>query len=94
MTGVQTCALPIRPRLTCGIAEFDRVTGGGLVPGSAVLVAGDPGIGKSTLLLQVAARLATQGTQGTQGPQDRPDSACAYISGEESIGRASCRERV
>ncbi|HMA16250.1 MAG TPA: DNA repair protein RadA, partial [Kiloniellaceae bacterium] len=36
-----------RPRLTCGIAEFDRVTGGGLVPGSAVLVAGDPGIGKS-----------------------------------------------
>ncbi|MGD1878863.1 MAG: DNA repair protein RadA [Kiloniellaceae bacterium] len=82
-----------RPRLTCGIAEFDRVTGGGLVPGSAVLVAGDPGIGKSTLLLQVAARLATQGTQGTQGPQDRPDSACAYISGEESIDQVRLRAR-
>ena len=46
------------PRLPTGIAEFDRVLGGGLVPGSAVLVGGDPGIGKSTLLLQAAAALA------------------------------------
>src|SRR5690606_26343669 len=45
------------PRRVSGIAEFDRVCGGGLVPGSAILVGGDPGIGKSTLLLQVAARL-------------------------------------
>ncbi len=46
------------PRLPTGIGEFDRVLGGGIVPGSAVLVGGEPGIGKSTLLLQVAQRLA------------------------------------
>ena len=46
------------PRLPTGVADFDRVLGGGLVPGSVVLVGGEPGIGKSTLLLQVAARLA------------------------------------
>ena len=70
-----------RPRLVCEIAEFDRVTGGGLVPGSAVLVAGDPGIGKSTLLLQVAARMAEKGAD------------CAYISGEESIDQVRLRAR-
>ncbi|MEO3429635.1 DNA repair protein RadA [Pelagibius sp. CAU 1746] len=70
-----------RPRLNCQIAEFDRVTGGGLVPGSAVLVAGDPGIGKSTLLLQVAARMAVKGAD------------CAYISGEESIDQVRLRAR-
>ena len=68
---------PLARRLT-GIAEFDRVTGGGLVPGSAVLVGGDPGIGKSTLMLQVAAGLA--------------DAApAAYISGEESIDQIRLR---
>ena len=46
------------PRLTSGLLEFDRVTGGGLVPGSALLVGGDPGIGKSTILLQVAAAIS------------------------------------
>src|SRR5690606_25234197 len=46
------------PRRSCGIAEVDRVLGGGLVPGSVVLVGGPPGIGKSTLLLQVSAALA------------------------------------
>jgi DNA repair protein RadA/Sms len=75
-----------RPRLVCGLSEFDRVTGGGLVPGSAVLVAGDPGIGKSTLLLQVAARVAPQ-LDGKAG------SACAYISGEESIDQVRLRAR-
>src|SRR5262245_14569808 len=45
------------PRVKSGIAELDRVTGGGFVPGSALLVGGDPGIGKSTLLLQVAAAI-------------------------------------
>ena len=49
------------PRLEVGIAEFDRVLGGGFVPGSAVLVGGEPGIGKSTLLLQVTAALAQSG---------------------------------
>ena len=70
-----------RPRITTGIAELDRVLGGGLVPGSAVLVGGDPGIGKSTLLLQTAARLA------------RTDRAVLYISGEESIEQMRLRAR-
>ena len=49
------------PRRPTGIGEFDRVLGGGVVPGSAVLVGGEPGIGKSTLLLQVAHQLARAG---------------------------------
>ena len=48
-------------RLRIGISEFDRVLGGGVMPGSVVLVGGDPGIGKSTLLLQMAAQLAAAG---------------------------------
>ncbi len=66
------------PRLTTGIGEFDRVCGGGLVPGSVLLVGGDPGIGKSTLLLQVAAALAATG-------------GCAYVSGEEAIEQLRLR---
>ncbi|GAB6054211.1 DNA repair protein RadA [Magnetospira thiophila] len=65
-------------RKTTGIAEFDRVCGGGLVPGSALLVGGDPGIGKSTLLLQVTAALSG-------------DQSCAYISGEESVDQIRLR---
>ncbi len=68
------------PRRITGIAEFDRVTGGGLVPGSALLVGGDPGIGKSTLLLQVTAALAG-------------GLRCAYISGEEAIDQLRLRAR-
>lgn len=60
------------PRWTTGLAEFDFVLGGGLVPGSMVLIGGEPGIGKSTILLQVAARLE-QGGHRT-----------LYVSGEES----------
>jgi DNA repair protein RadA/Sms len=67
------------PRRSTGIAELDRVTGGGLVPGSALLIGGDPGIGKSTLLIQATARLALEGAQ------------CAYISGEESIDQVRMR---
>lgn len=67
------------PRRETSIGEFDRVLGGGLVPGSAVLIGGDPGIGKSTLLLQAAALLGRQGT------------SCAYISGEESIAQIQMR---
>ena len=48
------------PRLKSGIGEFDRILGGGVVPGSAILVGGEPGIGKSTLLLQVADSLAAR----------------------------------
>ncbi len=66
------------PRTVTGIAEFDRVCGGGLVPGSAILIGGDPGIGKSTLLLQATARLAS-------------GLHCAYISGEESIDQIRLR---
>ncbi|MCX5766465.1 MAG: DNA repair protein RadA [Gemmatimonadetes bacterium] len=59
-------------RLTTGLAEFDFVLGGGIVPGSMVLVGGEPGIGKSTILLQVAAQLETLGVR------------TLYVSGEES----------
>src|SRR5215510_12267750 len=52
---------PAQGRISTGIAEFDRVLGGGLVPGSLVLLGGDPGIGKSTLLLTAAARIAQGG---------------------------------
>ncbi len=69
------------PRLATGIAELDRVFGGGLVQGSAVLVSGDPGIGKSTLLLQAAAALAHE------------DRVCVYVSGEESVEQLRLRAR-
>ena len=70
-------ALP--ERLATGIAEFDRAIGGGIVPGSAMLVGGDPGIGKSTLLLQVAARLASDGRR------------VIYVSGEEAANQVRLR---
>jgi DNA repair protein RadA/Sms len=68
----------IVPRRVSGIAELDRVTGGGLVSASAVLVGGDPGIGKSTLLLQAVAKLAGS-------------ARCAYISGEEAVDQIRMR---
>lgn len=71
-TAVQRLAVPAS-------AEFDRVLGGGIVPGSLVLIGGDPGIGKSTLLLQVAASLATG------------DSSVLYVSGEESAQQIKLR---
>ena len=67
------------PRLPTGIDEFDRVLGGGLVAGSAVLVGGDPGIGKSTLLLQAAAKLAATG------------APVLYLSGEEAPAQVRMR---
>jgi DNA repair protein RadA/Sms len=69
------------PRLGTGIAELDRATGGGLVAGSATLIGGDPGIGKSTLLLQAAAKIAAQGIR------------VAYISGEEAADQVRLRAR-
>ena len=69
------------PRTPTGLAELDRVRGGGLVPGSAILLAGDPGIGKSTLLLQAAARLARSGRR------------VLYISGEEAVDQVRLRAR-
>jgi len=67
------------PRRATGIAEFDRVCGGGLVPGSALLVGGDPGVGKSTLILQALASYAKSGGQAV------------YISGEEAMGQVRLR---
>ncbi|MEM6712339.1 MAG: DNA repair protein RadA [Pseudomonadota bacterium] len=67
------------PRLVSGIGELDRVTGGGFVRGSALLVGGDPGIGKSTLLMQVCAALSKRG------------SNVVYISGEEALGQVRLR---
>ena len=67
------------PRLPTGIAELDRVTGGGLVPGSALLIGGEPGIGKSTLLLQVSAALADAGR------------SALYFSGEEASAQIRLR---
>lgn len=66
------------PRRTTGINELDRVLGGGLVAGSAILVGGDPGIGKSTILLQAAANLSKGGR-------------VAYISGEEAVDQLRLR---
>ena len=64
-----------------GVAEFDRVLGGGLVAGSVTLVGGEPGIGKSTLLLQVAAAVARRGRRAL------------YMSGEESVGQIRSRAK-
>ena len=71
------------PRFKTGIAEFDRVLGGGVVPGSAVLVGGDPGIGKSTLLTQAMAMLAKQAA--SRGEE------VVYISGEEAVAQVRLR---
>jgi DNA repair protein RadA/Sms len=67
------------PRLASGLAELDRVTGGGFVRGSVLLVGGDPGIGKSTLLIQAAAELAKAGHR------------VVYISGEEAVAQVRLR---
>src|SRR5262245_35846687 len=67
------------PRTASGIAELDRVTGGGFVRGSVVLLGGDPGIGKSTLLIEAAAALARVGKR------------VVYVSGEEAIGQVRMR---
>ena len=68
-------------RLKTGFSEFDRVLGGGIVPGSVTLVAGEPGIGKSTLLLQTASNIASAGHK------------VLYVSGEESTGQVRLRAR-
>ena len=67
------------PRLSSAFGEFDRVLGGGIVPGSLVLISGDPGIGKSTLLLQVSDGIARQGKK------------VIYASGEESLYQTRLR---
>ena len=68
-------------RMPSGIAELDRALGGGFVEGSATLIGGDPGIGKSTLLLQAAAKMALAGLP------------VAYVSGEEAVDQVRLRAR-
>ncbi len=71
----------VASRKNTGIGELDRVLGGGLVEGSAVLIGGDPGIGKSTVLLQLVANMANNG------------SKCIYITGEESVDQVRLRAK-
>jgi len=78
LSGLDADDAPL-PRAASGLAEFDRVLGGGLVPGSAILLGGDPGIGKSTLLLQAAASFAGKGLK------------TIYVSGEEAAGQIRLR---
>jgi DNA repair protein RadA/Sms len=73
--------IPLPPRMPTGIAELDRALGGGFVAGSATLIGGDPGIGKSTLLLQATAKLASAGKN------------VAYVSGEEAADQVRLRAR-
>jgi DNA repair protein RadA/Sms len=87
-------------RLTSGIEEWDRVLGGGIVPGSVALIGGDPGVGKSTLLVQVADAIAQgssapgkdlAGRPGRGAPQNAP--SVVYVSGEESLAQLALRAR-
>ncbi len=77
--GINNISLVSEMRLKTGMDEFDRTLGGGVVPGSLILIGGDPGIGKSTLILQAAERLAQKGL------------VCLYISGEESPAQIKLR---
>ena len=82
-TAITKVALRDTERITTHIGELDRVLGGGIVPGSLVLVGGDPGIGKSTLLLQVCKKLSDDGNK------------ILYVSGEESLNQIKMRaERI
>ncbi len=77
---LEEVSLVAEPRLPTGLNELDRVLGGGLVAGSVVLIGGDPGIGKSTLLSQALAHLGT-------------DHSCLYVTGEESLQQVALRVR-
>src|SRR5947207_3218708 len=84
-------------RVSTGISELDRVLGGGIVPGAIVLIGGDPGIGKSTLMTQVASRIAddekrkTKNENGSPNAQRSTLNAVLYISGEESVDQIRLR---
>lgn len=79
---ISTIKAELEERYTSGIQELDRVLGGGIVPGSLVLVGGDPGIGKSTLLLQMCREIVNNAKQGKK---------ILYISGEESLNQIKMR---
>ena len=104
-TGVSDGAAPVsivdvveisaRDRHGTGIGELDRVLGGGLVAGCLVLLGGDPGIGKSTLLVQALAGLTRPPTRGEQRSAARGAGACTvlYATGEESVAQTAMRAR-
>lgn len=79
LSSLQEGDRPAPPRILTGIGELDRVTGGGFVPGSVLLLGGEPGIGKSTLLIQACAALAASGRR------------VVYISGEEAVDQIRLR---
>src|SRR3990167_8782227 len=92
-------------RLSAGFSEFDRVLGGGIVPGSLVLISGDPGIGKRTLLLQTAMKISSQFRvhSSQKGQKQRPEAtvnrkpstenqhSVLYVTGEESAHQVKIR---
>lgn len=78
---IKEVALAETPRFLTGIGEFDRMVGGGLVPGALTLVGGEPGIGKSTLMLQLSSKIAFKG------------KTVLYVTGEESIQQTTIRAR-
>lgn len=80
ITPVDEVVLLAQPRMDCGLSELNRVLGGGLVDGSVVLIGGDPGIGKSTLLLQTLANLSQ-------------DHKVLYVTGEESLQQVAMRAK-
>ncbi len=87
-------------RISTGFAEFDRVLGGGIVTGSAILLSGDPGIGKSTLLLEIAINIANRTSQvgvlkETKNKNEKSTPKVLYITGEESESQVKLRaERI
>ena len=80
VTTMADVSIKDEPRISCGLSELDRVLGGGLVEGSVVLIGGDPGIGKSTILLQTMTRLSTL-------------IPALYVTGEESLQQVALRAR-
>lgn len=80
---VQDIILEKLPRVSTGMTEFDRVVGGGIVPGSLILIGGEPGIGKSTILTKVMGNLSNQ----------NKDENVLYVSGEESVGQVAGRAK-
>lgn len=81
-----------KPRFSCGIGELDRVLGGGLVPGAVMLLGGEPGIGKSTLLTQVCLLMSGQTLQREQAKDQKiSQSAILYVCGEESPEQINLR---
>ena len=80
VTSIEDVSLEVEPRRSTGLSELDRALGGGIVPGSVTLIGGDPGIGKSTLLLQCMAAISSE-------------YPSLYVTGEESLQQVTLRAR-